>query len=652
MERPFPAYKGDEPYIFVSYSHHDVEVVYPAMAQLANAGFNIWYDEGINPGSTWRDEVALALTQCKVFLYFITPQSVASSNCLKEVNFSLSRERKILSVHLEPTELPVGLELSLSDMQAILKSELSEEAFQAKMADALQALLPRPTLALIEPPTNDQPITAATADRTSIAVLPLVNRNLDAADDYLCDGIAEELINGLAKIEGLRVASQMASFRFRDQALDPKTIGDQLGVGSILSGSLQRSGNRIRINVRLDDVADGAMLWSNRFDGEMDDLFDLQDDVARQVVEALRVELGVEAPEKLLDIGTGSVEAYNAYLLGRHLRLQLTRRSHLQAKEQFEIALRLDPNFEQANLEAALNLMFARQYEPDFAEQAAERFERASKAGLLGRPVDSLVREMFPERSPPPLGLAQEAIDRLADGDPEWQRYAYSQIADALTATGALRGGLAFFQRYKEFDGGYQLGENPRLDSWEVFIYAALGEFDRAIERYTQMIELEPDAPLLVGERLLLYSRTGQYEKADTELEKVNKVWPRNFPQFYQLYWRREIDAAKAYFTWLGKRASLGPIFKFWGFALVGDIEQSLDHLEIMSEVGSMHLLMHVNMRRVLPTSVVVDIERHPRYKALLTRLSIGDDARQQVIDLVNTATELTGIKVWLDEAY
>jgi len=82
MERPFPAYQGDEPYIFVSYAHDDAELVYPEISRLKNRGFNIWYDEGIRPGSTWRDEVALALTQCSVFLYFITPRSVASRNCI------------------------------------------------------------------------------------------------------------------------------------------------------------------------------------------------------------------------------------------------------------------------------------------------------------------------------------------------------------------------------------------------------------------------------------------------------------------------------------------------------------------------------------------------------------------------------------------
>ena len=103
VDRPFAAYVGDEPYIFVSYAHEDSEVVYPEIQWLRGQGFNIWYDEGISPGSAWSDEVALALSQCAVFLYFISPRSVASKNCLNEVNFCLSRERTILSVHLEET---------------------------------------------------------------------------------------------------------------------------------------------------------------------------------------------------------------------------------------------------------------------------------------------------------------------------------------------------------------------------------------------------------------------------------------------------------------------------------------------------------------------------------------------------------------------
>ncbi len=145
MEKPFPAYQGDDPYVFVSYAHEDAELVYPEIARLNAEGFNIWYDEGIGPGLTWRDEVALALTQCKVFLYFVTVRSVASDNCAQELNFSLSRERKILAVHLEETTLPMGIELSLSNKQAIIRSDYAEEAYQKKLSDSVKSLLPRAT---------------------------------------------------------------------------------------------------------------------------------------------------------------------------------------------------------------------------------------------------------------------------------------------------------------------------------------------------------------------------------------------------------------------------------------------------------------------------------------------------------------------------
>jgi len=643
VERPFAAYKGDEPYVFVSYSHDDAALVYPELERLKDAGFNVWYDEGINPGSTWRDEVALALTQCKVFLYFITPRSVASSNCLKEVNFSLSRERKILAVHLESTKLPIGLELSLSDMQAIVKADLGEVAYRTKMIDALRGLLPPTSIVTDAAPTVDE---ESAGESKSIAVLPLVNRNLDAADDYLCDGIAEELINGLGKLEGLRVASQTASFRFRGGDVDLKAIGGALGVGSILSGSLQRAGGRLRINVRLEAV-DGALLWSNRYDGDMDDIFALQDDVARQVVEALKVEFASDGKQTLIDIGTRNVAAYNAYLHGIHLRRQGTLRGHHQAKAQFETALELDPGFEQANVEAAANLFFGRILTPAWRDEAAERFYRAERAGLLQRPAEAFIREMFPDRCPPPVELAREAIDKLRAGDPAWATFAYWQLGDVLTMVGALRGALSFFHRYRA-EARESIGENVRVDQWECFILAALGEFQAAIDLWTRRIEATPE-PLWVGDRLLLYIRTGQYDKARAELDKVNAIWPRNFPQFYDLYWRREIDAAKAYWAWLGERGGLMPSLKVWGFALVGDMERSLDHLEEQFQ-SEAPLLVHVQTRRVLPTSVVREVERHPRYRALLTRLGIDDEARAKVLELVNGASDLTGIRVAADE--
>ena len=111
MERPFQAYEGDEPYVFVCYAHDDIALVYPEIARLKDSDFNIWYDEGISPGSEWSDSVASHIEGCAAFLYFVTPCSADTEHCRREVNFALEQPCGMLAVHLEPTELPSGLKL-------------------------------------------------------------------------------------------------------------------------------------------------------------------------------------------------------------------------------------------------------------------------------------------------------------------------------------------------------------------------------------------------------------------------------------------------------------------------------------------------------------------------------------------------------------
>ena len=99
MDRPFAAYSGDEPYVFVSYSHRDSSSVYPELVNLRDSGFNIWYDEGIEGGTEWRGEIADAISNASLFVYFVSPESVQSENCLKEVNFADKHKVRILAVH-------------------------------------------------------------------------------------------------------------------------------------------------------------------------------------------------------------------------------------------------------------------------------------------------------------------------------------------------------------------------------------------------------------------------------------------------------------------------------------------------------------------------------------------------------------------------
>jgi len=143
MDRPFAAYTGDEPYIFVSYAHEDDEIVYPEIQWLKDQGFNIWYDEGISPGTEWRAELSDSIKESSLFLYFITPKSVASNHCLGEVNLATDYQKQILAVYMEETELPSGMDLTLSTIQAILRHEISNHAYRTKLITGVSAHLQR-----------------------------------------------------------------------------------------------------------------------------------------------------------------------------------------------------------------------------------------------------------------------------------------------------------------------------------------------------------------------------------------------------------------------------------------------------------------------------------------------------------------------------
>ena len=134
---PFDAYAGPEPYVFVSYAHADSSLVFPEIERWHRAGYRIWYDEGIDPGNEWPDEIARALANCSQFLVFITPRAVASRNVRNEINLALNKGKAFLAVHLEETDLPVGLELRMGDIQAILRYRMAEDLYERKLAKCL-----------------------------------------------------------------------------------------------------------------------------------------------------------------------------------------------------------------------------------------------------------------------------------------------------------------------------------------------------------------------------------------------------------------------------------------------------------------------------------------------------------------------------------
>ena len=137
--------------------------------------------------------------------------------------------------------------------------------------------------------------------------------------DWFCDGIAEEILNALTPLKGLRVAARTSAFSFKGKGDDLRTIGEKLNVTTVLEGSVRRAGDRVRITVQLSDVANGFQLWSERYDRELKDIFDVQDEIARAIAERLRVTLAGSEDDRLVEKPTTNIEAYQLYLKGRAL---------------------------------------------------------------------------------------------------------------------------------------------------------------------------------------------------------------------------------------------------------------------------------------------------------------------------------------------
>jgi TolB-like protein/Flp pilus assembly protein TadD/tRNA A-37 threonylcarbamoyl transferase component Bud32 len=179
----------------------------------------------------------------------------------------------------------------------------------------------------------------------SVAVLPFANLGGGPDEEFLSDGVTDEIIMALTHIEGLRVVSRTSTFAYKRSQQDVQAIGRRLHVRSVLEGGVQRKDDRLRVSVRLVSVADGYLLWSDRYDRQMRDVFAIQDEISQNVARALRVILTDDERRALARAPTRNVEAYEAYLRGRSYFWQTRRKSLQYAREMFQRAIALDPSF-------------------------------------------------------------------------------------------------------------------------------------------------------------------------------------------------------------------------------------------------------------------------------------------------------------------
>ncbi len=243
---------------------------------------------------------------------------------------------ELASAILRDTPRPVSEVRSAvpSDLARVIARCLEKDASArfATMADVHKALRSGPARV----PTAEQ--------GPSVAVLPFQNLSADPENEFFGDGLAEEILNALTQIDGLRVAARTSSFSFKGKATEISEIAAKLRVSTVLEGSVRRAGNRIRVTVQLVDVANGFHLWSERYDRQMADIFDVQDEIARAIAEKLKVTLTASGTTRLVKQATTNVQAYELYLRGRALLLKRGR--HVaEGTECLRRAVDLDPTF-------------------------------------------------------------------------------------------------------------------------------------------------------------------------------------------------------------------------------------------------------------------------------------------------------------------
>ena len=332
------------------------------------------------------------------------------------------------------------------------------------------------------------------AGAASIAVLPFVDLSPDRSNAFLGDGVAETLINALANVKGLQVTARTSAFSFRNKAEDVREIGKQLGVATVLEGSVQRAGDRLRVTAQLIKTSDGLHLWSQNFDRPAADIFAVQDEVARAVVSALQLTLAAAADSTGTTTGTRNPQAYEAYLLGRfHWNLRTTE-GMIHATAAFKQAVALDSLYAQAwaGLADAYSLSTPNEYNvPGLSEDSLLTLaERAARRAIalgprLGEAQASL-GEVLGMRGRPAEALAAfELAVRLSPAYPTaHQWYAYD-----------LQNAYRWDEATREMETAHRLDPLSHVITLSLaVIYDGADRFAEATPLYTQGLAQSPEA--------------------------------------------------------------------------------------------------------------------------------------------------------------
>jgi TolB-like protein/Tfp pilus assembly protein PilF len=334
------------------------------------------------------------------------------------------------------------------------------------------------------PPTPPEP---ATPDN-SIAVLPFINMSSDPEQEYFSDGLADELLNLLSRIPEMQVAARSSSFSFKGQNLEVTEIADRLNVAHVLEGSVRKQGDQLRITAQLVQADNGFQLWSETYDRRLDNVFQIQEDIAGAVVDALRINLLGEAPT----VRTADPAAYQLFLEGQYLKRQISTDSLHRAVEAFEQSVAIDPSYAPAWAEMADTYMWI---------GGSEQYSRA----------------MITERS-------NEAVQAAIRNDPDYAFAYYVRGIHDFFRTMRFREGLEDFQRAYDLEP-----DNPVLVAAIGKGALLAGDFERAIAQYHEALAMDPVFPEFHWFLGKAYMSDNRFDEAEATFRKLIDLSPDSY---------------------------------------------------------------------------------------------------------------------------
>ena len=457
-------------------------------------------------------------------------------------------------------------------------------------------------------------VPAAGSAATSIAVLPLVDLSPGHDQEYFADGLTEELLNVLAKSPQLRVAGRTSAFQFKNKQEDLRVIGKKLGVSTLLEGSVRKSGSRVRITTQLVNAADGFHLWSETYDREMDDIFAVQDDIARSVAEALKVTLLAGEPAASAPRGA-TAPAYNAYLQGKYFFELNTKESLEKALRYFGEAVDLDPDYAPAwtGLSLAYGTYASEGYGP-----VADGFEKARRAVERALELDpnlaeahaalALIRRVYDWDWVGADASSQRAL-ALDPGNPRLILDA-ARVASTL---GRLDEALDLTRRAVTADP-LNVRVHYRLARYAYF----LGRLDEAAAAFQKVLELNPEYPGAHADLALVYLAQSRTDAALAEMEQEKRDLWQSFGLailYHALGRQNEADAKLSEFIESYQDVAAYQIAEVYAYR--GEVDRAfewLDRAYVQRDGGLSQIKGDPHLKR---------LGSDPRYAAFLEKMRL-----------------------------